>query len=312
MKMIRSLIVDALAILFVVSLATSQEGHRIPDSVLNRTLKGLDEGAQVDIWPYYIKLSSAPENLSPGDALINFSYSPKRDCQDLKIVVSEIENLNFFGDQIKQLSALKGDTVTATFHVRIPANDTSGFRFEIDYCGHKQVGYNYFVADEKSVSWTSQNLSKTARTKPPRQRPENPYMRFERPLGTIDTGYRYVTILADSDVFIQIPVDSFNAWELQAKDTALERRIDSLRTIQESYLKQAEKAKELRYELGKQFISRDEYILQRFLESKDSGLDWRVQKGMTKDEIIKRNAAIHAERMREDTTQFRLLNKTRY
>ncbi|MGH8016529.1 MAG: hypothetical protein ACREBV_10075, partial [Candidatus Zixiibacteriota bacterium] len=120
-----------------------------------------------------------------------------------------------------------------------------------------------------------------------------------------DTGIQYVSIYSDSDLFFQIPVDSFKAWSNQAKDTTLERRIDSLRAVQEVYLKQAEQAKELRYELGKQIIDREEYILQRFLETKDSGLDWRVQKGMTKDEIIKRNAAIHAERMREDTTQFR-------
>ena len=172
-------------------------------------------------------------------------------------------------------------------------------------CGRKVHTFLYFVSDENTVRISRIDLSPAASIKAKKQRPESPYLRFVRPEAPVDTGIRYMTIYSDSDLNFQIPVDTFDAWANQAKDTALERRLDSFKSVQEVYLKQAEQAKELRYELGKQIIDRDQYILQKFLKTKDSGLDWRIQKGLTKDEIIKRNAAIHAERMRTDTTQFR-------
>lgn len=307
MKMLRMLIMSLMAIPLVVSLAASQERVRVPDSVLNSALKGLGEGNKGNsaIWPYYIKLISDPENLIPGEARLMFIYSPNTECSDFRITISKIENLKIIGDHVLQSSATKDDTVTLSLHVEIPSNDASGFKYELDYCGQKQEWYSYFLAGETTVRWTSENLSKAARTASKRQRPESPYMRFVRPQVYSDTGIQYVTIYSDSDLNFQIPIDTFNAWKNQATDTALERRIDSLRKVTENYLKQAEQAKELRYELSKQIIDREEYILQRFLETKDSGLDWRIQKGLTTEEIIKRNAAIHAERMRSDTTQFR-------
>ncbi|MGH8015920.1 MAG: hypothetical protein ACREBV_06995 [Candidatus Zixiibacteriota bacterium] len=184
MKMMKDLFLLALLILSVNSIVNAQERKRIPDSTLNRLLKGSGEGNHgwPNVGPYYIKLNSDPEYYSPGEVILDFIYSPRTDCKDFKITISEIDKIEILGNTVLQSNIGKEDTVVLRLNVRIPPNDTCGFKYELNYCGQIQEWYRYFISTDDAVHETSVNLSKAASSQSKRQRPENPYLRFVRPV----------------------------------------------------------------------------------------------------------------------------------
>lgn len=271
-------LISTLLVLSVLFSVANAQGPNDVDSLISRLypqgFHGYSRYVPNIIVPYYIYPELSPSTQSPGEVQVTIRISPLLAYDSAKVRIHEIENLKIIGDTVWILSATTKDTITYTLNLDIPANDTSGFRIEVEYARGRQHVYYYFITNDEKI-YTSR--SKIVRI--PKPKPKPPNSRKVIGLSMVEINRQIhenqekrrnsVRITYKSNIRIEIPSDSFYSWVKQIGDNDLLKRIA---TIEKSTSSMLERKRYVEAELNdpRKPVSEVKFtLLMKFLELND-------------------------------------------
>ncbi len=122
-------------------------------------------GSQMDPFPIEVKSEPVPMPTAAGLVNLQVTVILKSACENAKLFVSGVDNLQYDGDTVWNLPSNPEDTTILNLQMVIPDNDTSGIGFTCYFSERgKFQSLAYFVADPEKVSFHHGNPRRVSRT----------------------------------------------------------------------------------------------------------------------------------------------------
>lgn len=122
---------------------------------VDELLKRIGPGVMSHTYQFCCDIKPVVEDapFTPGVVTFRLRIVPHWICDTFQVDVVEVDNLKYFGEMSWTFEASAGDTLYFPITVEIPANDTTGMKFEIWGCECKHYARAYFAATDEIVDF---------------------------------------------------------------------------------------------------------------------------------------------------------------